>query len=306
MVPEARTPPRRPSASGDAPAAAAPVLDLGRLLVLAAALATAVAGVGHLSAARDHPAHRHITAFFILTALAQFAWAAAITHRTTNRLLQAGLLGNAAIVAIWAISRTTGMWLIPGADHVEGVAVKDVVTTFAELFALGAGALALALPDPARRAIIPSPDRVLSALVAAALLFSVPAALGPNGHGASHGVHGRGHGETDARVLGARIGHDHGESEVHEASGHVLRHDVEHVAAPMNRAMPEATVLRPRRFRTVTMGQRPEIKRAMSAAMVPGTRRITTPPRPRGGPPRCVTAPSRCRRHPPTSSVTTR
>lgn len=208
-------------------------IDLERVLLYTAALATGVAGLGHLSAARDHPAHAHIAAFFVVLGVAQVSWAAAVTFRPAPRLVRAGVIGNAAVVAIWVVSRTTGIPLVPGAGDVEAVAIKDAVTTFLELLAIGAGGLLLALPAEARRAIVPSSDRVVGALIAGALLLSLPATLGSNGHGAGHGVHGDG---VHAQVAGATTdaGHGHGGegAAVHEATGHVADQHVEHVAAP--------------------------------------------------------------------------
>lgn len=213
-------------------AAPASALDLDRLLLYGVALATAVAGLGHLSAAGDHPAHAHITAFFVVVALAQLAWAAAIAWRPNERWLRAGLLGNAVVIGTWVISRTTGIPFVPGAGDAEAVAVKDAVTTLLELMALGAGGLLLVLPAEVRRAQIPSPDRAVAALIAAALLLALPAALGPNGHGAGHGEHGKGeHALVAGAAVHAEPGHAGGASG-HEAGGQVVSHDVEHVAAP--------------------------------------------------------------------------
>lgn len=208
-------------------------MQVDRLLRHAVALATAVAGMGHLSAARDHPAHTHIAAFFVVLALAQFAWAAAIAFRDDDRrLLVLGLAGNAAVVAVWVLSRTIGIPFVPGADQAEAVALKDAVTTFAELLALGAGGLLLALPETARLATLPSPERVTPALFASALLLTVPATLGSHGHGEGHGLHGDA--ASHAQVAGASVeaDHGHGGGDIHEASGQVARHDVEHVPAP--------------------------------------------------------------------------
>jgi hypothetical protein len=179
-----------------------PAHDVGTLLRYAAALCTAAAALGHLSAARDHPAHAHVAAFFVVLALGQLGWAAAAAFRPTDRLLRAGAAGNAAVVALWAVSRTTGIPGIPGADHVEAVAVKDAVVTLLEIAALIALGLLVAMPEKARTAILPSPDRAFAGLMAGVLLLSVPAVLGPDGHGAGHGVHGHSQGDVAAH------GHD--------------------------------------------------------------------------------------------------
>jgi len=205
-------------------------VDVDRLLVIAASLLTGAAGLGHLSAARDHPAHWHLGAFFVVLAIGQISWSSALFWRPSFLLLRAGLIGNAVVVAIWALSRTTGLPWIEGATAAEGVGVKDAVTTFLELLAIGAIGLAVVLPDEARRAELPSSERVLPALFAAVLLLALPATLGSHGHGAEHGVHG-----DAAHVLGATETHGdaagaHGP--VVEAHGEVADHRIEHVAMP--------------------------------------------------------------------------
>lgn len=211
----------------DAPATS---VDLDRLLIVAAALCTGAAGLGHLSAARDHPAHWHLGGFFVVLALAQISWASALFWRPSFSLLRAGLIGNAVVVAIWAVSRTTGLPWIEGATAAEAVGLKDAVTTFLELLAMGAIGLAIVLPEPARRAQLPAAERALPALFAAVLLLSLPATLGSNGHGADHGVHG-----DAAHVLGATATHEDsaaGHAPTVESHGEVAGHRVEHVAMP--------------------------------------------------------------------------
>ncbi len=52
-----------------------------------------------------------IGAFFVICAVAQLAWAAVAWQRRTPAVLWTGILGNAAVLALWLVSRTAG---IPG------------------------------------------------------------------------------------------------------------------------------------------------------------------------------------------------
>jgi hypothetical protein len=59
------------------------------------------------------PAHFHegpaIGLFFVLAAVGQLVWSAALVMRPDARLLRVGVLGNAALVALWAVTRTVGL-----------------------------------------------------------------------------------------------------------------------------------------------------------------------------------------------------
>lgn len=224
-------------------ATSARTLDVGRLLLVAAALASAGAGIGHLSAVRDHGEHLHIAAFFAVLAVTQLAWAAIVASRPTAAWTRVGMAGQLAVVGIWVLSRTVGLPIVPGATDPEPVGLADAGTTFLELIAVAGVGLYRVLPDPARRAAVASPDRVLGVVMAAIMAVTFPAALatpsrhhGDGGHGApGHGdagvelaagrAHGDGHMEGDDANAGADA---HGRTH----AGRVLSHTAEHVDAP--------------------------------------------------------------------------
>jgi MFS family permease len=103
------------------------------LLTLAVVLSTA-AGVVHLAVM---PAHFRefwlFGAFFLVVALLQLLWGALVAWRASRRLLLAGVVGNAAIVLLWALSRSVGLPVGPEPWTPEGVGLLDVLSTLYEL-----------------------------------------------------------------------------------------------------------------------------------------------------------------------------
>ncbi len=81
-------------------------------------------------------------AFFLVSAVAQGAYGAALLRRPGRPLLLLGIWGNVSIVALYLATRTVGIpFFGPHAGEVEGVGVADLSATAAELalvFALGA------------------------------------------------------------------------------------------------------------------------------------------------------------------------
>jgi hypothetical protein len=71
--------------------------------------------------------------FFAVSAGAQLAWAGLVIFRPRRWLLVAGLAGNLAIVALWAVTRTVGIPLGPEAGEIEAVGVLDAVAGILEV-----------------------------------------------------------------------------------------------------------------------------------------------------------------------------
>jgi hypothetical protein len=61
--------------------------------------------------------------FFAGSALAQIGWAAAMVIRPSRALLEVAVLGNLAVVALWAVTRTVGLGALLPAP--EGVGTWD-------------------------------------------------------------------------------------------------------------------------------------------------------------------------------------
>lgn len=109
--------------------------------------------------------------FFVVAAIAQLLWALWIIVAPSRLIYLAGAAGNAAIVALWIVTRTAGIPAGPGAGEPEAVEFADTLASAFELvLVIGAIALARAVADrPVRRATGALAASVLLALVVAAL-----------------------------------------------------------------------------------------------------------------------------------------
>jgi hypothetical protein len=118
---------RRPVARPGAPTVALALASLGSSAIHAAVC----------------PSHfREATAFgvfFVVIAAAQAGWAIAIIVRPSRKLLVAGALGNAGVVAVWVLTRTVGLPLGPEIWRPEAITTADAVVTQLEV-GLGLGA----------------------------------------------------------------------------------------------------------------------------------------------------------------------
>jgi hypothetical protein len=89
----------------------APVLTTTQRMLLPLAVVSSAAAAGVHAAAG--PAHfREATLFglfFAGSALLQLVWAGAVAVRASRPLLVAGVVGNLAVVALWAVTRTVGL-----------------------------------------------------------------------------------------------------------------------------------------------------------------------------------------------------
>ncbi len=72
--------------------------------------------------------------FFLISALLQVLFALVLVQRPSRAVLIAGMAGNLAIVAMWAVSRASGVpYVGPNAGEIEEIAVHDIVATTAEI-----------------------------------------------------------------------------------------------------------------------------------------------------------------------------
>lgn len=119
----------------------------GRLAALIAL--SAGAGTIHLAVAAAH-LHEYwlFGAFFAALGTAQAAWAIlAAIHGPSQRLLIAAT-GNAAVVALWAASRTTGLPLGPHPGTPETLGFPDITATLFEAVLVGCAAWSLRHQGP--------------------------------------------------------------------------------------------------------------------------------------------------------------
>jgi hypothetical protein len=117
--------------------------------------------------------------FFLVLAWAQAAWAVAVPWRPSRALLRVGVLGNAAVLAVWLASRTTGLPIGPNAGEAESVAGPDLTAAVLEL-AVVAGAVALlARPRWTRRRVGTVGAGALLVATTALVVVATSAALTP-------------------------------------------------------------------------------------------------------------------------------
>jgi hypothetical protein len=81
--------------------------------------------------------------FFVVCAIFQVAWAAAWMVSPTPGLAGAAIVGNGAIVAVWASSRALGLPIGPEPWMAEPIGTLDLLATGLELFIVVAAAYAL-------------------------------------------------------------------------------------------------------------------------------------------------------------------
>jgi hypothetical protein len=180
---------------------------VGRYLRWLLAALSLGAGVIHFAVSGEHYelswAHG---LFFAVVAWLQLSWAVAVVLRPSRSLLVAGVLLNAAILGVWAVSRIWGVPIGPEAWTPESIALSDALSSACEV---GIVAIALAVvvrPAMAQRQLRPALAvpvvgiAGLSVAVISSLAFTP--ALASSHH---HGETGSGH-THDA----AASGHDHG------------------------------------------------------------------------------------------------
>ena len=116
---------------GDGEERARPQLD--NSVFVACGLACG-SGLIHVDAAVEH-FHEYVlfAAFFVALACLQFAWAAAAYRRPTRAILRAGALGSLLVVALWVVSRTSGLPLGPERWEPESVGGFDSIATADEI-----------------------------------------------------------------------------------------------------------------------------------------------------------------------------
>lgn len=125
---------------GRMPSSAANTTD-SRLAARLAAFASFGAASIHFAAAPTHwqewmPAGQ----FFVILALLQLIWSAAVFVRPAASLLVAGVMLNIGVIALWAVSRTAGAPFGPHAGQPEAVQGADLFALLLEIYiVMGAG-----------------------------------------------------------------------------------------------------------------------------------------------------------------------
>ena len=81
--------------------------------------------------------------FFAIAAWLQLLWAIAMAASRSRRLVAASVPGNAAIIAIWIVSRTSGLPVGPHAGTAEPITFIDTLATSFEAFIVAGSCVAL-------------------------------------------------------------------------------------------------------------------------------------------------------------------
>ena len=107
--------------------------DLPGAAVLVAVVASAAAAGVHAAVTPGHVGEGlAVGLFFLLTALAQSAWACAVLLRPERPVLVAGIALNLGVALVWAMSRTTGVPFV-AEGRPEAVGTLDLAATGWEL-----------------------------------------------------------------------------------------------------------------------------------------------------------------------------
>ena len=154
-------------------AAGAAVRADARTVALSATVAFLLSSaVIHLAVIGPHLAESALyAAFFAGAALAQGVAAGLITLKPRRALLVTVALGNALVIAVWAISRTSGLPIGPTPGVAEAISLPDVLASVGEAFVvvLSAG-LAWRRRDPLRmRAWLVRTGSVVAGIAAVAM-----------------------------------------------------------------------------------------------------------------------------------------
>jgi hypothetical protein len=184
-----------------APAPEAAPASRPERLLLSALLAGAA--LIHAAMAPSHLGEAAVEgAGFVVAAWVQILLAVAVLVRPTRRVLVAVVVSSAALIAVWAVSRTAGLPFGAHAGHAESVSIVDgacVALEVAALLLAGALALGMVRSGARHRGLA-----LVGAIGAVALATAAIASPSARDHAAgSHGDHG-----------GAEMaGHDHGAAE---------------------------------------------------------------------------------------------
>lgn len=112
--------------------------------MLVAAALSGVAALIHVAVCPEHFAEGLIYGvFFALSAGCQLGWSMLVTARNARWLAPTGLMGNASIVLLWAVTRTVGIPIGPQAGEVERVGALDLLCAACEIGVVALCAVAI-------------------------------------------------------------------------------------------------------------------------------------------------------------------
>jgi hypothetical protein len=152
------------------------------------------AGVVHFAVSSEHYDLSWLHgSFFAAVAWLQLAWAVGVVLRPTRRLLVAGVVLNAGVIGVWAMSRIWGVPVEPEAWTPEAIGLADALSTVLEAGIVVFALAVLTQPAWARRSVRPAvgiPGAVGSVLGVAVVssLALTPTFASGHDHGVSDAV----------------------------------------------------------------------------------------------------------------------
>jgi hypothetical protein len=103
-------------------------------LTLGVAWASMAAALIHFAVVKQHFSAFYLYGlFFIAVSCGELVWAILVVAMRSRAVLVAGLVGNAALVATWIVTRTYGALIGPEATSRATVGFGDLVATFLEV-----------------------------------------------------------------------------------------------------------------------------------------------------------------------------
>jgi hypothetical protein len=188
---------------------------VGRYLRWLLAALSVGAGVIHFSVSGEHYDLSWLHgSFFAVLAWLQLAWAVGVILRPSRRLLTAGIVLNAGIIGVWAMSRIWGVPIGPDAWTAEPVALADALSTGFEAGIVVLSLAVLVRPALASQRLRPAfaaPSLGLGVLAVAVVssMAVAPAFASDHHHGGGEEAAGHSHGAADTGGSAA-AGHSHG------------------------------------------------------------------------------------------------
>src|SRR5437763_5558229 len=185
---------------------------LGRYLRCLLAALSAGAAFIHFAVSGGHydVSWMHGT-FFAVVAWLQIAWAVGVVLRPTRRLLTAGVLLNAGIIGVWAVSRIWGVPVGPDPWTPEAVTLADSLSSGLEAGIVVLSLAVLVRPALAQRSMPPSFAigglGITGLAVAVVSTVSLTPSFASDHHG---GEAAGGHTHSAAADGAATGGHSHG------------------------------------------------------------------------------------------------
>lgn len=179
--------PPRPDLTVATPPPASPTVQADGMAVATAFAALAVVSLAtaaiHFAVMGEHfEEYAPFGVFFSVVAWLQALWALAVIVAPSRRVLVSGLVGNALVVVVWLVSRTTGLPLGPEPGAPEPAAFLDVLSTLLEVgIVIGTAALLVRRPGLGRGR---RGGAIVVTLLAILLMVLTTAAVAAEDHGA--------------------------------------------------------------------------------------------------------------------------